>query len=69
MNFLQQEDEVDFMPIIPFNENEGDGTDDTLILCCRSGIPFFFQALSYPLPLEGTSLSRPSQSRTKLTNW
>ena len=31
MNFLQQEDEVDFMPIIPFNENEGDGTDDTLI--------------------------------------
>ena len=31
MNFLQQEDEVDFMPIIPFNENEGDGTDDTVI--------------------------------------
>ena len=31
MNFLSQEDEVDFMPIIPFNENEGDGTDDTLI--------------------------------------
>jgi len=31
MNFLSQEDEVDFMPIIPFNENEGDGTDDTVI--------------------------------------
>ena len=31
MNFLLQEDEVDFMPIIPFNENEGDGTDDTVI--------------------------------------
>ena len=31
MNFLSQEDEVDFMPIIPFNENEGDGADDTLI--------------------------------------
>jgi len=31
MNFLLQEDEVDFMPIIPFNENEEDGTDDTVI--------------------------------------
>lgn len=31
MNFLSQEDEVDFMPIIPFNENEEDGTDDILI--------------------------------------
>ncbi len=31
MNFLSQEDEVDFMPIIPFNENEEDGNDDILI--------------------------------------
>ena len=31
INFLSQEDEVDFMPIIPFNENEEDGTDDTVI--------------------------------------
>ena len=28
---MQQEDEVDFMPIIPLNENEGDGTDETPI--------------------------------------
>lgn len=31
LNFLQQEDEVDFMPIIPINEKEGDGLDDTPI--------------------------------------
>lgn len=30
-NFLQQEDEVDFLPIIPLNENEGDGADETPI--------------------------------------
>jgi len=27
MNFLQQEDELDFMPIIPLNENEGGNAD------------------------------------------
>ena len=30
MNFMPQEDELDFMPIIPLNENE-DGADDTVI--------------------------------------
>ena len=30
-NFMQQEDELDFMPIIPFNENEGEGPDDSII--------------------------------------
>ena len=30
MNFMSQEDELDFMPIIPLNENE-DGADDTVI--------------------------------------
>jgi ATP-dependent Lon protease len=30
-NYMQQEDEMDFMPIIPFNENEGEGADDSII--------------------------------------
>lgn len=30
-NFMQQEEEMDFMPIIPLNENEGDGQDESLI--------------------------------------
>lgn len=29
MNYLQQEDEVDFMPIITLNENDGEGADET----------------------------------------
>jgi ATP-dependent Lon protease len=31
MNFLQQEEEMDFMPIIPLNENEGDGMEESPI--------------------------------------
>ena len=31
MNFLQQEEEMDFMPIIPLNESEGDGMDESPI--------------------------------------
>ena len=30
-NYMQQEDEMDFMPIIPFNENEGEGQDESII--------------------------------------
>ncbi len=29
--YMQQEDEMDFMPIIPLNEGEGDGADETVI--------------------------------------
>jgi ATP-dependent Lon protease len=29
MNFLQQEEEMDFMPIIPLNESEGEGADES----------------------------------------
>ena len=31
MNFLQQEDDMDFMPIIPLNDNEGGNADDLVI--------------------------------------
>jgi ATP-dependent Lon protease len=31
MNYLQQEDEMDFMPIIALNENDGEGADETPI--------------------------------------
>jgi len=31
MNYLQQEEEMDFMPIIPLNENGTEGADDTPI--------------------------------------
>jgi ATP-dependent Lon protease len=31
MNFFQQEDEMDFMPIIALNENDGEGADETPI--------------------------------------
>ena len=31
MNFLQQEDDMDFMPIIPLNDNEGGNSDDLVI--------------------------------------
>jgi ATP-dependent Lon protease len=30
-NYMQQEDEMDFMPIIPLNEGDGDGADDIVI--------------------------------------
>ncbi len=30
-NYMQQEDEMDFMPIIPLNEGDGDGLDDIVI--------------------------------------
>ena len=30
-NYLQSDEDVDFMPIIPLNDGEGDGTDDTEI--------------------------------------
>jgi ATP-dependent Lon protease len=30
-NYMQQEDEMDFMPIIPLNEGDGDGVDDIII--------------------------------------
>lgn len=30
-NYMQQEDEMDFMPIIPLNEGDGDGVDDIVI--------------------------------------
>ena len=31
MNFLQQEDDMDFMPIIPLNDNEGGNADDLVV--------------------------------------
>jgi ATP-dependent Lon protease len=31
MNYLQQDDEMDFMPIIALNENDGEGADETPI--------------------------------------
>ena len=29
--YMQQEDEMDFMPIIPLHEGDGDGVDETVI--------------------------------------
>ena len=29
--YFQNEDEIDFMPIIPLNDGDGDGTDDTVV--------------------------------------
>lgn len=31
MNFLQQEDDMDFMPIIPLNDNDGGNADDLVV--------------------------------------
>ena len=31
MNFLQQEDDMDFMPIIPLNDSEGGNTDQIVV--------------------------------------
>ena len=64
MNFiLSPEDEMDFIPIIPLNENEGDDSTETDIshlncLCYHSEIPSYFPVLFCRLPLDGIKVSK-----------
>ena len=73
-NYLfNPEDDMDFMPIIPLNENEGENGTDTVIPDELSLLPLrntvLFPGVVLPITVGRTKVSRQSTTHTRLTNW